>query len=144
MPARLAAVESAGPPTRPRLLLGLIFRGVAFEFRFKADDAHRPWWDKAFIGGSLVATFFQGATLGGFLQGIRVVDRAYAGNAFDWFTPFSLFTGVGLVVAYALPGPGRGRTRFRRGPLGRRQCPPNRGSRSGCHPVCPTQILSCR
>jgi len=86
------------------MLLGLIFRGVAFEFRFKADDAHRHWWDKAFIGGSLVATFFQGVTLGGFIQGIHVVGGAYAGEALDWLTPFSLFTGLGLVVAYALLG----------------------------------------
>jgi cytochrome d ubiquinol oxidase subunit II len=86
------------------MLLGLIFRGVAFEFRFKADESHRPWWDKAFIGGSLVATFFQGVTLGGFIQGIPVVDRAYAGGALDWLTPFSLFTGLGLVVTYALLG----------------------------------------
>ncbi|NML27634.1 cytochrome d ubiquinol oxidase subunit II [Zoogloea dura] len=86
------------------MLLGLIFRGVAFEFRFKADEAHRPWWDKAFIGGSLVATFCQGVTLGGFIQGIRVVDHAYAGGVFDWLTPFSLFTGLGLVMTYALLG----------------------------------------
>ncbi len=86
------------------MLLGLIFRGVAFEFRFKASEQRRHWWDKAFIGGSLVATFFQGVTLGGFLQGIEVVDRAYAGGAFDWLTPFSIFTGLGLVVTYALLG----------------------------------------
>jgi len=86
------------------MLLGLIFRGVAFEFRFKADDAHRHWWDKAFIGGSLVATLCQGVTLGGFIQGIHVVDRAYAGGALDWLTPFSLFTGLGLLVTYALLG----------------------------------------
>jgi cytochrome bd ubiquinol oxidase subunit II len=86
------------------MLLGLIFRGVAFEFRFKADDAHRHWWDKAFIGGSLVATYFQGVTLGGFIQGIQVAGRAYAGGPFDWLAPFSLFTGLGLVVAYALLG----------------------------------------
>lgn len=86
------------------MLLGLIFRGVAFEFRFKASDQRRHWWDKAFIGGSLVATFFQGVTLGGFLQGIEVVDRAYAGGGLDWLTPFSMFTGLGLVVTYALLG----------------------------------------
>jgi len=86
------------------MLLGLIFRGVAFEFRFKASDQRRHWWDKAFIGGSLVATFFQGVTLGGFLQGIEVVDRAYAGGGLDWLTPFSIFTGLGLVVTYALLG----------------------------------------
>ncbi|KON80194.1 cytochrome d ubiquinol oxidase subunit II [Azoarcus sp. PA01] len=86
------------------MLLGLIFRGVAFEFRFKADDAHRHLWDKAFIGGSLAATFFQGVTLGGYIQGIEVVDRAYAGGPFDWLAPFPLFVGAGLVVTYALLG----------------------------------------
>ena len=86
------------------MLLGLIFRGVAFEFRFKARDAGRHWWDKAFIGGSLVATFFQGVTLGAYIDGIPVVNRAYAGGALDWLTPFSLFTGAGLLAAYALLG----------------------------------------
>jgi cytochrome d ubiquinol oxidase subunit II len=86
------------------MLLGLIFRGVAFEFRFKASDARRHWWDKAFIGGSLVATFFQGVTLGGFISGIEVVNRSYAGGAMDWLTPFSVFTGLGLLAAYALLG----------------------------------------
>lgn len=86
------------------MLLGLIFRGVAFEFRFKASDAGRHWWDKAFIGGSLAATFFQGVTLGGYIDGVRIVNRAYAGGALDWLTPFSLFTGVGLLTAYALLG----------------------------------------
>jgi cytochrome d ubiquinol oxidase subunit II len=86
------------------MLLGLIFRGVAFEFRFKASDARRHWWDKAFIGGSAVATFAQGVVLGSFIQGIKVADRAYAGGALDWLTPFSLFTGFGLLAAYALLG----------------------------------------
>jgi cytochrome d ubiquinol oxidase subunit II len=86
------------------MLLGLIFRGVAFEFRFKASDARRHWWDKAFIGGSAVATFAQGAVLGSFIQGIKVADGAYSGGALDWLTPFSLFTGFGLLVAYALLG----------------------------------------
>src|SRR5262245_44056163 len=75
------------------MLLGLIFRGVAFEFRFKASDAHRPWWDKAFIGGSAVATFCQGMILGAYISGVKVVDRVYAGGAFDWFAPFPLFVG---------------------------------------------------
>ena len=86
------------------MLVGLIFRGVAFEFRFKASKAKQHLWDKAFIGGSLVATFFQGVALGAFIDGFSVVDRAYAGGAFDWLTPFSLFCGAGLVVAYALLG----------------------------------------
>jgi cytochrome d ubiquinol oxidase subunit II len=86
------------------MLLGLIFRGVAFEFRFKASDARRHWWDKAFIGGSIVATFFQGVTLGGFISGIEVVNRSYAGGPLDWLTPFSMFTGIGLLAAYALLG----------------------------------------
>jgi cytochrome d ubiquinol oxidase subunit II len=86
------------------MLLGLICRGVAFEFRFKASDQRRHWWDKAFIGGSAVATFFQGAILGAYIDGIPVADRAYAGAALDWLTPFSVFTAVGLFVAYALLG----------------------------------------
>ncbi|AIL63773.1 MULTISPECIES: cytochrome d ubiquinol oxidase subunit II [Pseudomonas] len=86
------------------MLVGLIFRGVAFEFRFKATAEKRHLWDKAFIGGSLAATFFQGVALGAFIEGFKVVDRSYAGGAFDWLTPFSLFCGLGLIVAYALLG----------------------------------------
>ena len=86
------------------MLMGLIFRGVAFEFRFKATAAKRHIWDKAFIGGSLAATFFQGVALGAFIDGIPVVDRNYAGGGLDWLTPFSLFCGLALIVAYALLG----------------------------------------
>jgi cytochrome d ubiquinol oxidase subunit II len=86
------------------MLLGLIFRGVAFEFRFKADEHHRPLWDCAFVFGSVCATFFQGVTLGAYIEGIPVVGRAYAGGAWDWISPFSMFTGLGLVVGYALLG----------------------------------------
>lgn len=86
------------------MLLGLIWRGVAFEFRFKADQHHKAFWDKAFAGGSYVATFFQGVSLGAFLDGFPVVDGSYAGGPLDWITPFSLFCGLGLIVAYALLG----------------------------------------
>lgn len=86
------------------MLLGLIFRGVAFEFRFKADAHHRPLWDQAFVLGSVCATFFQGVTLGAYLEGIPVVGRAYSGGPWDWISPFSVFTGAGLVAAYALLG----------------------------------------
>lgn len=86
------------------MLVGLIFRGVAFEFRFKAREHERHFWDKAFIGGSFVATFFQGVTLGAYIEGIPVANRVYAGGPLDWISPFSLFTGAGLVVAFALLG----------------------------------------
>ena len=86
------------------MLLGLILRGVAFEFRFKSHDHERHLWDKAFILGSLSASFFQGVALGAYIQGIPVVDRAFAGGPFDWVAPFPLFTGLGVVVAYALLG----------------------------------------
>src|SRR5690606_18411379 len=86
------------------MLIGLIFRGVAFEFRFKALEHERHFWDKSFIGGSVVATFFHGVSLGAFMLGLPVVDRQYAGGAFDWFAPFPLFTGLGLVAAFALLG----------------------------------------
>ena len=86
------------------MLVGLIFRGVAFEFRFKARAGRRRVWDKAFAGGSVVATYAQGVVLGGFVQGIPVRGNAYGGDPFAWITPFSLFTGAGLMVAYALLG----------------------------------------
>ncbi len=75
------------------MLLALVFRGVAFEFRWR-DPAHRPIWDFAFTAGSFVAAFAQGITLGALLQGIHVEGRAYAGGWWDWLTPFSLLTGV--------------------------------------------------
>jgi len=86
------------------MLIGLIFRGVAFEFRFKAKADKRHIWDKAFIWGSLVATFFQGVALGAFIEGFKVVDRHFVGGTLDWLTPFSLFSGLGLIVAYTLLG----------------------------------------
>ena len=86
------------------MLAGLIWRGVAFEFRFKAHDPHKAFWDKAFCWGSYIATFFQGVCLGAFINGFKVTGPSYMGGALDWLTPFSLFTGVGLVVAYALLG----------------------------------------
>ncbi len=86
------------------MLIGLIFRGVAFEFRFKATLEHRPFWDKSFVAGSLLATFSQGVAVGAILNGFPVVGREYAGSAMSWFAPFPLFCGVGLVIAYALLG----------------------------------------
>jgi cytochrome d ubiquinol oxidase subunit II len=82
-----------------------VFRGVAFEFRWR-DPRHRRAWDAAFFGGSLVATFAQGVTLGALLQGIAVSGRAYAGGWWDWLTPFSMLTGASLVIGYALLGAG--------------------------------------
>ena len=86
------------------MLVGLIFRGVAFEFRFKATPGHRAWWDTAFIGGSLLATFSQGVVLGGYIGGLRVEGGRYVGDGLDWLTPFALFTGAGLLATYALLG----------------------------------------
>jgi len=86
------------------MLLGLIFRGVAFEFRFKANDRERHVWDKAFICGSLAAAFFQGVALGAYIDGIRVSGRVFAGGPLDWLQPFPLFCGVGVAVAYTVLG----------------------------------------
>ena len=85
------------------MLLGLVLRGVAFEFRWR-DPAHRALWDRAFTGGSLIATFAQGITLGALLQGITIEGRAYAGGWWEWLSPFSLLTGIGLIAGYALLG----------------------------------------
>jgi len=85
------------------MLLGLVFRGVAFEFRWR-DTGHRTFWDFAFFTGSLVAALAQGITLGAILQGISVVGRAYAGGWWDWLTPFTVLTGISLVAGYGLLG----------------------------------------
>jgi cytochrome d ubiquinol oxidase subunit II len=85
------------------MLLGLVFRGVAFEYRWR-DAGHRRWWDGAFCLGSVVATFAQGVTLGALLQGITIEGRAYAGGWWEWLSPFSLLTGASLLVGYALLG----------------------------------------
>ena len=87
------------------MLLGLVFRGVAFEFRFR-DAEHRTFWDHGFTYGSLVATFSQGIVLGSFIQGFEVEGRQFVGTSFDCFTPFSLMTGAGLVAGYGLLGAG--------------------------------------
>ena len=85
------------------MLLGLVFRGVAFEFRWR-DARHRRWWDAGFTAGSVLAAFMQGVTLGALLQGISVVGRSYSGAWWEWLSPFSLLTGASLVVGYALLG----------------------------------------
>ena len=85
------------------MLLALVFRGVAFEFRWR-DPAHRGFWDVAFSVGSLLAAVSQGVVLGALLQGVAVRGRAYVGGWWDWLTPFSLLTGVSVAVAYALLG----------------------------------------
>ena len=85
------------------MLLGLVFRGVAFEFRWAAKPKHKLW-DTAFTGGSMVATFMQGVVLGGLLQGIHVENDMFAGGPLDWFAPFPLFTGLSLLAGYALLG----------------------------------------
>jgi len=85
------------------MLLALVFRGVAFEFRWVAKPHHRKW-DIAFAAGSTVAAFSQGLALGGILDGIHVQGRQFAGHELDWLTPFSLMCGLGLVVGYALIG----------------------------------------
>jgi cytochrome d ubiquinol oxidase subunit II len=83
------------------MLIGLIFRGVAFEFRWRTQSV-RNRWDLAFAGGSWIAALAQGVALGAILQGIHVEGRHYAGGWWDWLTPFSVLTGVSLVIGYAL------------------------------------------
>ena len=85
------------------MLLALVFRGVAFEFRFKHTTLRRLW-DGAFCGGSLVATFAQGVVLGTFIQGFKVEGRHFAGSSFDWLSPFPIATGVALMFGYGLLG----------------------------------------
>ena len=86
------------------MLLALIFRGVAFEFRHHARGAGKRGWTIAFAGGSIVAAAAQGLVLGGFIQGVNIVDGAFAGGTFDWLTPFSLLVAAALAAGYALLG----------------------------------------
>ncbi len=85
------------------MLLGLIFRGVAFEYRFRTRRG-QFLWDSSFFIGSLVAAFTQGLMLGTLLQGVEVLDRQYNGGWFDWLTPFTLFCGLVTITAYSLLG----------------------------------------
>lgn len=87
------------------LLFGLIFRGVAFEFRYRSQRL-RWLWDWGFFVGSVVVAFVQGAAVGAMMRGIRVTDGQYVGGSFDWLHPFALLTGSGLVFGYALLGAG--------------------------------------
>jgi cytochrome d ubiquinol oxidase subunit II len=102
-PLAYAIVMPATYPLIIAMLLGLVFRGVAFEFRWR-DAGHRRWWDTAFTIGSLIAAMAQGMILGALLQGVTVVDDAYAGGWLDWLSPFTLLTGVSVVIGYALLG----------------------------------------
>src|SRR5690625_7415318 len=85
------------------MLIGLIFRGVAFEFRVKANQS-RFLWNIAFTAGSFLAAFAQGAVVGTYIQGFDTLDRVFVGGAFDWLTPFTVLTGLGLVAGYAVCG----------------------------------------
>ena len=85
------------------MLLALVFRGVAFEFRAVAETS-KVWWNHAFWLGSTLAALFQGVILGGLIQGIRTANGEFAGNAFDWATPFSAMCGLGVIAGYALLG----------------------------------------
>ena len=85
------------------MLLALVFRGVAFEFRAIAITS-KKYWNFAFAGGSTLAAVCQGLILGGLIQGIKVEDGVFAGGPFDWATPFALLCGLGVVAGYALLG----------------------------------------
>jgi cytochrome bd ubiquinol oxidase subunit II len=85
------------------MLAGLILRGVAFEYRSKAERL-RWIWDAAFSGGSYVAAFIQGLTVGALVEGLPVAGARYAGGEFGWLSPFALLCGIGLCVGYALLG----------------------------------------
>jgi cytochrome bd ubiquinol oxidase subunit II len=102
-PLAYSIILPATYPPMIAMLLGLVFRGVAFEFRWR-DPHHRAYWDLAFTAGSVIAALSQGIILGAILQGIRVENGSYAGGWLDWLSPFTVLTGVSLVLGYALLG----------------------------------------
>ncbi|MFU8925038.1 cytochrome d ubiquinol oxidase subunit II [Acinetobacter puyangensis] len=87
------------------MVVALIFRGVAFEFRFKANRT-KYLWDHAFIWGSILSSLLQGILLGAFIQGIETTNGIFSGHSMDWLTPFSILTGFGVLVMYAALGCG--------------------------------------
>ena len=104
-PLAYATILPALYPVIITMLLALVFRGVAFEFRFRATSrGGRRLWDLAFFSGSTIAALCQGLALGGLLQGIKVENRAYAGGWFDWLTGFTILCGLAVVAGYALLG----------------------------------------
>jgi cytochrome d ubiquinol oxidase subunit II len=104
-PVAYSVILPAFYPLIMLMVLGLIFRGVAFEYRFRAHtEKHRELWDYAFFGGSLVAAFCQGTILGALLRGITSTNGQFAGRIFDWLAPFPLFCGLAVVVGYAMLG----------------------------------------
>ena len=102
-PLAYAIILPATYPLMIAMLLGLVFRGAAFEFRWR-DPRHRPLWDLVITVGSTVAAVAQGITIGALLQGIRVENNAYAGGWLDWLSPFSCLTGIAVAVGYSLLG----------------------------------------
>ena len=104
-PLAYGVILTALYPAIIAMLLALVFRGVSFEFRFRAETSRgREAWDWAFFIGSTVAAFCQGLVLGGLLQGIHVENRVYAGGWWDWLSGFTVLCGIALVVGYALQG----------------------------------------
>ena len=104
-PLAYAIIMPAVYPPIIAMLLALVFRGVAFEYRWRTVRRSTRWfWDSAFFGASLMAALSQGIILGALLQGIEVEGRSYAGGWLDWLTPFSLLCGAGVICGYALLG----------------------------------------
>jgi cytochrome bd ubiquinol oxidase subunit II len=103
-PAAYAALLSAFYLPLVLMLCALILRGVAFEFRYKALIGFRWIWDFGFAGGSFVATFIQGMTVGALVEGLPMKDGHYAGGTLGWFSPFAALCGVGLMLGYSLLG----------------------------------------
>jgi cytochrome bd-type quinol oxidase subunit 2 len=85
------------------MLVGLLFRGVAFEFR-EVPGARKWLWNRAFGLGSLLATLAQGAVLGAFVEGFASSHGIYTGTSWDWVRPFPVFCSLGLAAGYTLQG----------------------------------------
>jgi cytochrome d ubiquinol oxidase subunit II len=103
-PGAYSTILPAVYPLLIIMLMGLIFRGVAFEFRFRAVEKHRRWWGWAFMGGSLAAGLAQGTILGALIKGTTLQNGTFAGTSLDWLAPFPIFCGVAVIFGYTLLG----------------------------------------
>jgi len=104
-PVAYSVILPAFYPLVILMVLGLIFRGVSFEYRFRAPtERHRATWDLGFCGGSLVAAFCQGTILGGLLKGVTEQNGQFSGRIFAWLSPFPIFCGIAVIIGYAMLG----------------------------------------
>lgn len=88
------------------MLVALIIRAVAFEYRSKAEDPKwRAWWDRGIVFGSLIPAILWGVALGNMLRGVPIdADMHYVGTFFDLLNPYAIIGGLTSLSMFLLHG----------------------------------------